>query len=189
MHNLMTITVSTREGRKGAVFGTWIEQVARRDTDWQVQPVDLAELNLPMFDEPEHPRLGQYHHAHTKRWSAMVDAADAFIVVTPEYNYSAPPSIINALDYLSREWAYKPLAFVSYGGISGGTRAVQMLKQVVTTLKIVPIFEAVTIPMFTTYIDAEGRFAPTEIHESSALAMLAELKKWAGPLKGMRTAG
>jgi NAD(P)H-dependent FMN reductase len=106
--------------------------------------------------------------------------------VTPEYNFGAPPSIINALDYLAREWAYKPMAFVSYGGLSGGTRGVQMLKQVVTTLKIVPIVEAVTVPMFTSHIDAEGKLNPSPSMERSADAMLAELKKWVGPLNGMR---
>ena len=186
MHKLMIITVSTREGRKGGVFGEWIEGIVARDTDWEVDAVDLKALNLPMLDEPEHPRLGNYRNTHTKAWSAKVAAADAFITVTPEYNFSTPPSIINALDYLSREWAYKPMAFVSYGGLSGGTRSVQMLKQVVTSLKIVPIFEAVTVPMFTTHLDAEGKLIEYPPMERSAEAMLAELKKWTGPLKGMR---
>ena len=114
----MIITVSTREGRKGGLFGKWIETIAAGDPDWDVQSIDLAELNLPMLDEPEHPRLRNYHRDHTKAWSAKVEAADAFIAVTHEYNYSAPPSLINAIDYLEQEWAYKPMAFVSYGGLS-----------------------------------------------------------------------
>ena len=186
MFKLMIITVSTREGRKGGIFGEWIEAIAARDPDWEIDAVDLMTLNLPMYDEPEHPRLGNYHNDYTKAWSASVAAADAFITVTPEYNFSAPPSIINALDYLAREWAYKPMAFVSYGGLSGGTRSVQMLKQVVTTLKIVPIVEAVTVPMFTSHIDAEGNLNPSPPMERSADAMLAELKKWTGPLSVMR---
>ena len=85
-----------------------------------------------MLDEPKHPRLRQYQHAHTKAWSARVDAADAFVFVTPEYNYGMPPALLNAIDYVLHEWAYKPAGFVSYGGISGGTRSVQMSKQVLT---------------------------------------------------------
>jgi len=186
MHRLMIITASTRDGRKGVSLARWIEAQARNDPDWEIVPVDLRELALPMLDEPEHPRLRHYHHEHTRRWSAMVDAADAFIAVTPEYNFSAPPSLVNALDYLLHEWAYKPMAFVSYGGVSGGTRSVQMLKQVVTSLKLVPVFEAVNVPFFVQFIDAEGVFHPNERTTAGAAAMLAELKKWAGPLKAMR---
>jgi NAD(P)H-dependent FMN reductase len=188
LYKLMIITVSTREGRKGGLFGKWIEAIAARDPDWDIHAVDLAELNLPMLDEPEHPRLKNYHRDYTKAWSAMVDAADAFIAVTPEYNYSAPPSLINALDHVLLEWAYKPMAFVSYGGLSGGTRSVQMLKQVVTSLKIMPMFEAVNVPFFATLIDQDGKLNPNDSMERSAAAMLAELKKWTGPLKGMRVA-
>jgi NAD(P)H-dependent FMN reductase len=186
-YKLMIITVSTREGRKGGLFGKWIEAIAARDADWDIHAVDLAELDLPLLDEPEHPRLKNYHHDYTKAWSAMVDAADAFIAVTPEYNYSAPPSLINALDHLLLEWAYKPMAFVSYGGLSGGTRSVQMLKQVVTSLKVMPMLEAVNVPFFSTLIDKDSKLNPNESMERSAAAMLTELKKWTGPLKTMRS--
>jgi len=185
MYKLMIITASTREGRKGPILAKWIEGLVRA-SDWEVAPVDLKTLALPMLDEPEHPRLEHYHFEHTKAWSAEVRAADAFIVVTPEYNFFAPPALINAFDYLLHEWAYKPMAFVSYGGVSGGTRSVQAIKQIVTSLKIVPIFEAVNVPFFTQFIDAEGHFAANEQTMKGAHGMLAELKKWTGPLKGMR---
>ncbi len=68
-----------------------------------VDPIDLATVNLPMFDEPKHPRFQQYEHEHTRRWSATVARADAYVFVTPEYNYGAPPSIVNAIDCLNRE--------------------------------------------------------------------------------------
>ncbi len=100
--------------------------------------MSLADLGLPFLDEEEEPATGIYRHEHTRRWSAMVDAADGFILVTPEYNYGMPASLKNALDYLSREWAWKPVAFVSYGNTSAGTRSVQHAKQVVTTLRLVP---------------------------------------------------
>jgi NAD(P)H-dependent FMN reductase len=186
MHRLMIITASTRDGRKGVPVARWIEAEAGKDADWEVAPVDLKTLNLPMLDEPEHPRLGKYVHQHTKAWSTMVEAADAFILVTPEYNFFAPPAIINAIDYLSREWAYKPMAFVSYGGISGGTRAVQALKPLVSAVRVVPLSEAVNLPFFAQYIDAEGQLTATPQIEAGAKAMLAELKKWTIGLKAMR---
>ena len=71
--------------------------------------MDLAEVNLPVFDEPEHPRFRKYQHEHTKAWSARVARADAYVFVTPEYNFSTPPALLNAIDYLVHEWAYKPV--------------------------------------------------------------------------------
>jgi NADPH-dependent FMN reductase len=70
--------------------------------------------------------------------SATVDEADAFVFVTPEYNHGPPASLVNALSYLHHEWHYKPVGFVSYGGVSAGTRSVEMTKQIVTTLKMMP---------------------------------------------------
>jgi NAD(P)H-dependent FMN reductase len=111
-------------------IGQWVRDRAVAHGGFEVELVDLAEINLPFLDEPGHPRLGQYTKPHTKDWSARVDAADAFVFVTPEYNYGMPGSLKNAIDYLHREWAYKPVGFVSYGGIAAGTRAVQMTKLV-----------------------------------------------------------
>jgi NAD(P)H-dependent FMN reductase len=189
MLKLLIIIASTREGRKGLPIAHWIEAEIRKDADWDVSTVDLKTLNLPMLDEPEHPRLGNYHFAHTKAWSAIVDAADAFVLVTPEYNYFAPPAIVNAVDYLSREWAYKPMGFVSYGGISGGTRSVQAVKPLVTSMKIVPLPEAVNVPFFAQMINADGKFVPNPPTEAGAAAMLSELKKWARALRPMRQPG
>ena len=120
MHRLQIFTVSTRPSRKGPAVAAWFESLARAHGVFDIELVDLAAINLPVMDEPEHPRLRRYQHAHTKAWSAQIESADAFVFVTPEYNFSAPPSIINALDYLVFEWAYKPVGFVSYGGVSAG---------------------------------------------------------------------
>jgi len=114
-----------------------------------------------------------------------VGASDAFVFVTPEYNYASPPTLINALDYLVHEWAYKPAAFVSYGGASGGMRSVQMTKMLLTSLKIVPIPEAVAIPFVPKMLDA-GKLKATEVLEKSATTMLDELHRWAVALAPMR---
>jgi NAD(P)H-dependent FMN reductase len=183
---LQIFTVSTRDGRKGPAVAAWFEQQARRHAMFEIEPVDLAAVNLPLVDEPEHPRLRKYHHDHTKAWSARVERADAFVFVTPEYNFSAPPSLVNAIDYLHQEWAYKPVAFVSYGGVSGGTRSVQMIKQLVTTLKMVPMVEAVSIPFFAKAIDASGVFNGDETQIKAAVAMLNELRRWTDALQVLR---
>jgi NAD(P)H-dependent FMN reductase len=186
--NLQVIVASTREGRQGVPVAAWFLGVARDHGKWNVELVDLAEVNLPLFDEPKHPRFQQYEHEHTKAWSAIVSRADAYVFVTPEYDYSAPASLINAVQYLQREWAYKATAFVSYGGVAAGTRGVQMSKQVVTAVKMMPMVETVAIPFFAQYIDVEtGAFDPGEVQVKSAGIMLDELLKWATALKPLRS--
>ena len=188
MLKLQIVVVSTRPERKGGAVGAWMLEQAQRHGKFDVELVDLREVNLPLFDEPRHPRLRQYEHAHTKAWSAIVDRADAFVFVTPEYNYGSPPSLVNALDFLLHEWAYKPVGFTSYGGVSGGTRGVQMSKQIVTSLRMMPMVEAVNVPFFAQHLDATtGAFAPPPAQEQAATAMLDELLKWATALKTMRS--
>jgi NAD(P)H-dependent FMN reductase len=131
--------------------------------------------------------LQQYEHEHTRRWSAIVAAADAYVIVTPEYNHGTTPALLNALNYVYKEWNYKPAGFVSYGGVSGGIRAVQAVKPTLNTLKIVPLVEAVMIPTVTQQLDENKRFRPGEIHTSSANVMLNELLRWAEALRPMRT--
>ena len=132
---LQIIIGSTRPGRVGPAVAAWIIDRARARGDFEVVVTDLAELNLPMFDEPNHPRLHQYVHQHTKDWSAIVEASDAFIFVIPEYNYGFNAATKNAIDYLNSEWLNKPAGIVSYGAVAAGTRAAQMLKQVLSALK------------------------------------------------------
>src|SRR5690554_83519 len=188
MLKLQVIIASTRPSRKGPIVADWIYERAQQSADFEVELIDLAEVNLPLFDESNHPRLQKYEHEHTLRWSAIVERADAFIFVTSEYNYGAPPSLVNALTYLSKEWSYKPAAFVSYGGVSGGTRSVQMCKQSLTTLGVMPIPQAVSIPFFTKHIDSESnQFVAEDIQNKSADTVLKELARWAQALKGMRT--
>lgn len=148
--------------------------------------VDLAEVNLPFMNEPHHPRLGRYTHQHTRDWSAKVAEADAFVFVMPEYNYGYNAELKNAIDYLHNEWKYKPVGLVSYGGVSAGTRAAQMIKQVVTTLKMTPVFEAVSIPFVQQFIDDDQRLLPNDVMTSSAKAMLDELVRFTDALRPLR---
>jgi NAD(P)H-dependent FMN reductase len=184
---LGVIIASVREGRAGLAIAEWFLDAARRHGGFNVHAIDLAEHRLPLLDEPRHPRLQQYARETTKAWGALIGRMDAFVFVTPEYNFGSPPSLINALDHVYVEWNYKPAGFVSYGGISGGLRSVQMTKQVVTTLKVVPLFEAVAIPFFSTFIDAETKkFNASEAHEKSANVMMDELSRWTKALASLR---
>lgn len=108
--------------------------------------------------------MRQYLHQHTREWSAKVAAADAFVFVTPEYNYGMPAPLKNAIDYLHHEWHYKPVGFVSYGGVAAGTRSVQQI------------------------IDEDGRVQANEVVETAATALLEELERWTVALRPMRQA-
>jgi NAD(P)H-dependent FMN reductase len=182
---LVVVIASTRPVRVGPSVAEWFAQRARARARFELELVDLKAVALPLLDEEKHPRLGEYAKAHTKRWSATVKAADAFVFVTPEYNTSGPPALVNALDYLYQEWNYKPAAFVSYGGISAGTRAVQALKLMLCTLKMVPIVEAVAIPFVTNHV-VEGRFRSTDAFDRSADLLLDELRRWSDALVALR---
>ena len=184
MPKLHVIAVSTRDGRAGFPIVEWTVAQAKAHAGFEVELVDLREVGLPLFDEAHHPRLRKYEHAHTKAWSARVEAADAFVFVTPEYNHGTPPSLVNALDYLVHEWAYKPVGFVSYGGVSAGTRGVQMTKQIVVGLRMVPVVEAVNIPMFTKHI-TDGVFDGSA-QEKPATAMFDELARWTSAMAPLR---
>lgn len=188
MYTLKIIVASTRPGRKGPAIAAWIQEIAKQQPEFTVELLDLAEINLPFMDEPNHPRLQQYEHEHTKKWSRTIDAADAFIIVTPEYNHGFPAPLKNALDYLLKEWAYKPVGLVSYGGIAGGTRSIQLLKPVLTALKLVPLAEAVNIPFFAKYLDDQEGFVADETLIGSANHLMTELLHWTKALKPMRTA-
>ncbi|GAB3136481.1 NADPH-dependent FMN reductase [Microbispora hainanensis] len=185
---LQIVIASTRPGRVGLPVAEWFHERAVAQDAFEVELVDLAEVNLPFMDEPNHPRLRQYVHQHTKEWSATIERGDAFAFVTPEYNYGFNAVLKNALDFLHHEWHYKPVGFVSYGGVAAGTRAVQMLKQVVTTLKMVPVFDAVSIPFVTQFLDEDGRLRPNDVMNTAADTMLDELARLAPALRHLRPA-
>jgi NAD(P)H-dependent FMN reductase len=184
--NLHIIIASTRPGRVGPTIASWFDDFAKAHGAFQTSLVDLATFKLPVYDEAKHPRLRDYQHEHTKAWSASVAAADAYVFVTPEYNFNPPPALTNALNYVYTEWNYKPAGVVSYGGLSAGLRSAQSLKQLLTALRIMPIPEGVGIPNFTQFISAEKMFTPNDLVTAGARLMLDELSNWARALKPMR---
>ena len=183
---LNIIVGSTRPGRQGIKVADWFHGVAVDHGKFEPVVIDIADFNLPVFDEPRHPRLRQYEHAHTRAWSEAIEAADAFVFVTPEYNHFAPPALVNALAFLSQEWQYKPVAMVSYAGLSGGYRAQEAAIPLFTALRMMPIPEGVGIALFTQHMGENGAFNPPEQTTKASKAMLDELLRWAEALKPMR---
>jgi len=183
---LKIIIGSTRPGRKGPIVADWVKRFADEFGKFDVDLVDLAELDLPLLDEPNHPAQKNYQHDHTKRWSAIADEADAFVFVAPEYNFFAPAALVNAMQCLSQEWKYKPAAFVSYGGVSGGLRAMQELRQLFGNLGGVALAQSVPMPFFTQFIGEDGTFKPNEPMLEGIKGVFGELHKWATALQPMR---
>ncbi|WP_069816086.1 bifunctional NAD(P)H-dependent oxidoreductase/GNAT family N-acetyltransferase [Streptomyces sp. TP-A0874] len=184
---VLVLVCSTRPGALGPAVGEWLAETlapSARTLDVDLVPLALGDLRLPFLDEEEHPSSGVYRNEHTRRWSAIVGEADGFIIVTPEYNYGMPATLKNALDYLGPEWAWKPVGFVSYGNTSAGTRAVQHAKQVVTTLRLVPLGATVAIRIGE--VLEEGRFQPAAPLAEAAEGVLAELVRVAHALAPLR---
>jgi NAD(P)H-dependent FMN reductase len=147
---------STRPGRVGPVIADWFADFAREHGKFEPVLVDLLEFKLPVYDEPNHPRL------------------------------IAPPALINAIDFVYHEWACKPAGILSYGGASGGMRSAQMLKLMLTSVRVMPLPDSVAIHNVRAAIGADGKLAASELAASSAKAMLDELFRWAEVLKPLR---
>ncbi|WP_018333717.1 NADPH-dependent FMN reductase [Actinomycetospora chiangmaiensis] len=178
---LQIIVASTRPGRVGEPIARWFADYARAYEGFEVEIVDLAEVDLPMFAEPEHPRFGRYTLDSTKAFSAIIARADAFVFVTPEYNHSFNAALKNALDHLNREWAGKPATIVSYGGVAAGARAAEALWPVLVGLNMVPVPAAVPIPFAMKNVSGEGDervFTPAAETEGGAKAALDGITAW-----------
>lgn len=186
---LKVIIGSTRPGRAGPKVADWVVKAAEAAGAFEVELVDLAEMALPLLDEPGHPRAQNYQHDHTKRWAAKMDEADAFIFVTPEYDGFPPAALVNAVQCLVVEWRYKPAGVVSYGGVSGGLRSAQELRQLVANVGMMALPEVVPVPFFSGFIDDSGTFTPNDKMAEGMTGQLSELARVAAALRPLHTPG
>ncbi|HEY6797960.1 MAG TPA: NAD(P)H-dependent oxidoreductase [Kineosporiaceae bacterium] len=167
---------SSRPGRKGAAVADWfVAQASSRDM--KIDVIDLAALRLRTDLTPTDD---------SRELAARVDAADAFVVVTPEYNHGYPAALKTALDALRREWAAKPVAFVSYGGLSGGLRAVEQLRAVVAELHMVSLRDTVSFHQVAGCFDATGTPRDRVAAETAAAVLLDRLTWWGSALRAAR---
>ena len=183
--NLLVIIASTRPGRVGPTVARWFVDEAKAHGGFQITVADLAEENLPLMDEPHHPRLRDYQHDHTKRWSEKVEAADAVVFVMPEYNYGLAAPLKNAIDYLHAEWAYKPASVVTYGGVSAGTRAALGVQQVAYPLHMFVLPESVNIP-FVHNLVVDGELQANEVMTKAVTVQLDALARVAEVMQQLR---
>lgn len=185
MLNIGIIVGSTRPGRNGAAVARWVLEQAQKRGDAHYTLIDLADFHLPMLDEPLPAAMGQYSKTHTQRWSAAITPQDAFVFVTPEYNHSISGALKNAIDFLSAEWADKAAGFVAYGS-TGGTRAVEHLRQIAGQLKIADVREQVALSLFEDFRNM-AEFTPRDLHLASLDTMLDQLLRWGAALKTVRS--
>lgn len=173
----MTIGIvvgSIRKGRAGEAVGTWVKQVSEsRDHDYTL--VDLADFDLPLFDGDTPPMAlnKQYDNEKVTAWSKAIDACDAFIFVTPEYNHSVPGAFKNAVDHLGSEWQGKPVAFIGYGA-SGGVRAVEHWRTVLANFNMRDIRTSLELNLFADW--TEGAFTPQERRSDELEGLLNDLE-------------
>jgi NAD(P)H-dependent FMN reductase len=182
---LLIIVGSTRPGRIGLPVAEWFRREAEELGSFDITFADLLEENLPLMDEPHHPRLHNYQHEHTKRWSAKVEAADAVAFVMPEYNFSFNAATKNALDYLNNEWRHKPCILVSYGGVSAGTRAAAAFRSPLNAVGAHVMPTAVSIPFVHGFL-TDGRIEPNQVMHDSAQAALVEAEQFAEATRALR---
>ena len=155
---------SVREGRFGDTVGQWVvNQIQRREA--------FSPLVVDPAAEP------------TEAFAKRLDEADAFIVVTPEYNHSYPAALKVLIDAYKAEWQAKPVAFVSYGGASGGLRAVEHLRHVFAELHAVGIRDGVMFPNAWEQFDEQGQPLQAQRYERGMQTVLARLAWWAETLR------
>lgn len=186
-HKLTIVVGSVREGRFGPVVASWVAERAREHGGFDVEVVDLADVETPLSLPAVPPKFAGDSYprpAGMEPLTAALDEAEAVILVTPEYNHSYPASLKAAIDWHFTHWTAKPVAFVSYGGASGGRYAAIHLEDVLTELRAVTIHDGLAFPnYFTAWQDGEPFDADAPAHAKSVLDQLAW---WAGTLRTAR---
>jgi NAD(P)H-dependent FMN reductase len=180
---------STRQGRFSDKPAAWIAGLAKQRQEFEVELLDLRDHPLPFYDDAMPPSMvkdGAYANPEVKKWAEKIGEADAFIIVTPEYNRGPAAVLKNALDSVSREWNNKPVAFVAHGSTLG-VRAIEQLRMNAIELRMAPTRDIVALPGSWTFADGgtkDGAFAE---HDAAGNTMLDTLTWWAQALKVARS--
>ncbi|MEN9560749.1 MAG: hypothetical protein RIQ56_22 [Candidatus Parcubacteria bacterium] len=181
---------STRPSRFSDKPGKWIVDLANQRKDMKAELLDLRNFSLPLYNEPTSPssvKDGMYANEEARRFAKEIAAADAFILVSPEYNHGISGVLKNALDTVYAEWNNKPVGFVSYGSV-GGARVVEHLRDVSAELQMASVRTAVHIMAPWTLSDEKGELKAGVLDQyvRSAETMLGQLSLWAKAMKSIR---
>lgn len=176
---------STRPGRNCPAVAKWVYDIAQSRNIAEFELVDIADYNLPMYDEPVPPSMStSYAKEHTQKWSAKIASLDGFVFVTPEYNRATSGALKNAIDFIYNEWNNKAAGFVSYGSFLGA-RAVENLRLIMGELQVADVRSQVGLSLFTDF-ENFSEFKPGEHHNDSVNAMLDQVVSWSKALKAIR---
>ena len=176
---LKIILGSTRDSRFGIQPAEWLLKESKSFEYFETELLDLKDYSLPLVGEDTE------NNEFLNKWKEKLNEADAFIIITPEYNHSFSGVLKNAIDLVKDEWSKKPVSFLSYGGQSGGIRAVEQLIQVFVELEMAPQRYNIHINNLWSHLDENGRFQPNPF-EKNLEPMFNNLEWWAKALKENR---
>jgi NAD(P)H-dependent FMN reductase len=185
--HIQIILGSTRDQRRGPPIARWFAAIAAEREDITSELLDLAEFDLPFLSGATPPMNPDSRDEAARGWAAKVAEGDGYVFVVPEYNHGYPAAVKNALDHLFGEWSRKPIGFVSYGGLAGGVRAVEQLRQVAVELDMVPVRSQVAIARIWQAIDEDGNLRPP-VPLQEAQRLLDDVVSWAIALRVGRAA-
>jgi NAD(P)H-dependent FMN reductase len=187
MPHIQIVLASTRHQRRGEPIARWMADIAAARGDLTSELVDLAAFELPLLAGATPPPMrSDAREEAAREWADKIASADGYVLVVPEYNHGYPAAIKNALDHLFTEWNRKPVGFVSYGGLSGGVRAVEQLRQVAVELEMVPLRRQIAIPRIWEALSESGELRDPQ--EPQAGLLLDDLVWWARTLRSGREA-
>lgn len=179
------ITGSTRPNRKSIKVARTLKKWADNRGDAEYEIVDIADYNLPMYNEPVPAGTSQdYKTPEAKPWSEKISSLDGFIFIVPEYNHGITSSLKNAIDYLYPEFNDKAAAIVSYGS-SGGVRAAEALRTTLAELQVASVRTHIAMSIFTDF-NSDNDFTPAPLHEETFKTQLNQLLSWGNALKTVR---
>ncbi|GAB3669733.1 NADPH-dependent FMN reductase [Streptomyces sparsus] len=184
---LAVIIGSVRGGRFGPTVAHWFAEQAKEYGRFEVDLIDLVDLPLPLVMPAWGTEPDQETARHEQELSRRLGAADAFVVVTPEYNHSFPAALKNTIDWFREEWQAKPVGLVSYGGQGGGIRATEQLRQVFPEMHAVTVRDALSFHNAWDVFGADGQPVDAEGAAGAAKGMLGQLDWWGTVLRQGRT--
>lgn len=185
---LAVILGSVRQARFGPVVAQWFVGEAQQHGQFDVDLIDVAKVSLPLVlpASPEELLDTDGRPDEMASLARRLQAADAFVVVTPEYNHSFPASLKNFIDWHFTEWQAKPIGFVSYGGYGGGLRAVEHLRLVFAELHAVTVRDTVSFDSHWERFDADGELMDPDGPNIAAKTLLNSLGWWGAVLHKAR---
>jgi len=184
MTKIAIVTGSIRPGRQSLNVARWVQSIARKRGDATYEVVDIADFELPVWDEATPPSMGPGEKAHSRAWSQKMAEYDAYVFVVSEYNHSITGALKNALDYLKPELENKAAGFVSYGA-AGGARAVEHLRGILSEQQVAHVRNSVLLSLFTDF-ENFSVLSPTEPATAAVGPMLDQLVVWTRAMEAVR---